>query len=121
VIRVDDVIWPFRAFFYVIPYRFLNKAIYKIILLDAPHYEGAELCDALADPAGCPLGFTCPEQSSLQDCVGVTGRQILTSFSKAYEAMDPDADVAFNVGMVLMLIAVFKLAFFGALVGFCRS
>jgi len=121
VIRVDDVIWPFRAFFYIIPYRYLNKAIYKTIFINTQPYEGAELCDASADPEGCPLGFTCPKQSSLQACSGVTGRQILTSLNQVYEAIDPDADIASNVGMVLLLMAVFKLAFHGALVAFCRS
>jgi len=45
----------------------------------------------------------------------------LTSLNQVYEAIDPDADIAANVGMVLLLMAVFKLAFHGALVVFCRS
>jgi len=121
VIRVDDVIWPFRAFFYVIPYRYLNKAIYKTIWSNTPPYEGAQLCDSSANPVDCPLGFTCQNVSSLQACSGVTGRQILTSLNQVYEAIDPDTDIALNVGMVLVLIAVFKLTFHLALVGFCRS
>jgi len=121
VVRIENVIWPFRAFFYIIPYRYLNKAIYKTIFIDTPPYEGAELCDTLSNHTGCPLGFTCPGRTSLQGCSGVTGRQILTSLQQVYEAADPDSDVAFNVGMVLMLLAVFKLAFHEALVAFCSS
>ena len=99
----------------------LNKAIYKVLFLATPHYEGAELCDAAADPLACPLGFTCPGQSSLQGCYGVTGPQILTSLKHVYEAADPDADVASNVGMVLLLTAVFKLGYHLNLLVFCRT
>jgi hypothetical protein len=121
VIRIEDVVWPFRAFFYIIPYRYLNKAIYKTIFMSTPPYEGAILCDSAADPAGCPLGFTCPGRSTLQGCSGVTGRQMLTSLNHVYEAADPDADITFNVAMVVALMGAFKLTYHVALVRFCRA
>eukprot|EP01052_Picozoa_sp_SAG31_P005941 SAG31_NODE_269_length_18741_cov_11.185441_5_plen_1316_part_00 len=121
VIRIEDVVWPFRAFFYIIPYRYLNKAIYKTIFMSTPPYEGAILCDSAADPVGCPLGFTCPGRSTLQGCSGVTGRQMLTSLNQVYEAADPDADITFNVAMVVALMGAFKLTYHVALVRFCRA
>ena len=119
VLRVDDVIWPFRALFYVVPYRYLSKAIFKTFFSSTPPYEGAELCDP-TDPH-CPLGFWCPGQSSLQGCFGVTGVQIMESLSHVYEACDPDASVAWNVAMVLVLTAAFKLLHYASLVAYCRS
>ena len=39
-----------------------------------------------------------------------------------YEAIDPNADIAFDVGIVLaLIIGAFKLAYHVALVRFCRA
>ena len=46
---------------------------------------------------------------------------MLASLNQVYEAIDPNADIAFNVGIVLALIGAFKLAYHMALVRFCRA
>ena len=120
VIRIEDCIWPFRLWFYILPNRYVSKAIYKVFISRSRDYEGAVLCDA-SDVVNCPRGFVCPNQTSLQGCWGVTGHQILTSSYPVYEASDPDTDVGFNVGIILLLTAVYKVLYHLALRTYCGS
>lgn len=118
VLRPQDVIWPFRSFFYIVPYSYGFKAIGKTFWSRTPNYGGAELCDS-SDPL-CSLGYTCPEATSLQGCWGVTGQQIMTATNVVYDGIDPNADVAFNVVMVLVITAVAKVCYTVQLYFFCR-
>ena len=88
VLSPADVVWPLRTLFYIIPYNYAFKAIFKAFWQVAPDYSGAVLCNASDPLAACPLGFTCPNASSLQGCWGVTGDQIQRSAHVVYNGVD---------------------------------
>ncbi|KAL3921045.1 MAG: hypothetical protein SGPRY_005037 [Prymnesium sp.] len=125
---VDDIIWPFRAFCYILPYRWQLPAVAYNMLAYSPRYEGAHRCDpttSLAiegpyngtildcnsrtlDPDG--YGFYCGADVNVASCYGQTGRQILDSFGTVFrtiQSTDPDiGDFWFLYAMLLVAMAL---------------
>ena len=63
-------------------------------------------CDAQTDEF--PRGFYCPGSTILQ-CFGITGEQILRTLSFMYDAADADCDVYAAIAKMLLMALALKL------------
>jgi len=135
---VDDIIWPFRAFAYILPFRWVFPTVGYAMLHHTAPYEGAYQCDistrlAVAGPFNgtavpcSPLtpdaegfGFYCGPEVPPQSCVGRTGDQILDSFGVTFatiQSTDPDAGDQFWLAFTGLVTA---MAIFCKVVHFAR-
>lgn len=116
VFRGTEVIWPFRVFYYIMPFQwFFNSAIY--LGFDKASYDGTlpctpESCEAIEDCFTCPRGFYCPGGglAALQ-CWGPDGHEIMTSGQSSYEVVTPDDYYLRNILLLLLQAAVYKVLF----------
>jgi len=104
VFRGEDVIWPIRLLYYVLPFKYLFGGMAWAVFTGAT-YSGAMPCSENCD--GRP--FTCDGDTSGLQCWGVTGEQILRSGSYLYEVITPTDFYGFNVSMLVAQAVVFKL------------
>ena len=72
-----------------------------------PRYEDAEFCDV----SSCTQGFRCADTVSPLQCYGRSGGQILSSLRVNYETVRTEDSFAFNAGCVMLITAVFKVAY----------
>ena len=121
VFRPNDVIWPIRLLYYILPFKYLFNGL-AWSLFHGTTYSGAQLCptgdaslDALYCPAGNP-GFYCPAvyEGTLppQACWGRTGDQILKQGAVLYEVLDGDGYaevIAIDFAALFAQAVVYKL------------
>ena len=88
---------------------------------DHQDVEGALPCNSSTLASCNPGGFYCPGDPLGLQCYGLNGRQILSSMSVQYEAVDPDTNVVINTLIVLGIACVFKLAFSFQLIYECNK
>jgi len=117
VFRGGDVIWPFRALYYVMPLRWLFNGL-GYDLYTPSTYGGAFECvpgdDVTTDQgtATCAAtGFYCTDASQSLGCYGRTGSQVLDTLHFAYESLDSADDRVMNVLIMLGMALVLKVAF----------
>eukprot|EP00966_Prymnesium_polylepis_P321808 7378100-Prymnesium_polylepis.2 len=124
---VDDIIWPFRAFCYVLPYRWQMPAVAYAMLAHTDPYEGAHACDpvtllAFDGPLNGTIvtcnpktldengrGFYCDSSVAVTSCYGRTGKQILDSFGMTFmpiQSTDPDVGDDFWFPFAMLLVAM---------------
>jgi len=96
-LRKTDVIWPFRAFTYLLSLAWAFPSLNYFEFIDYESIGGAEACSNVTEP-GCfdVLGgegppFRCPDLQP-QQCLGLTGRQVLVSLGKTYKMIDVDVN-----------------------------
>merc|ERR1719238_2403001 len=116
VFRGTEVIWPFRIFYYIMPFQwFFNSAIH--LAFKSASYEGTlacteESCAADPDCMMCPRGFYCPGDAlAALNCWGPTGHDILTSSHPMYEVVTPEDYLGRNMGLLVLQAAVYKFGF----------
>jgi len=131
-IPVDSVIWPFRIFTYISPYRWAQPAIDYLAFIYTAPYADAAPCDASATSAsaiGCQstaldddgLGFYCPHLPPA-GCLGRTGKQLLAGVSQQFPTIfDIGGDVMGYIGICVAVGIVIKFAFLATFVGECRK
>jgi len=137
-IPIDAVIWPFRVFCYVLPYRWAQAAITYTIFIFSPQYNGAEPCNITTSlpPNGSPenrtvscdpttpdehgFGFYCPNLDPAQ-CFGRTGAQLLNSIGQTFTSVSATDDWHLACLYMLAMALFFKLHFYGLLVLQCSS
>jgi len=124
VFRGDDVIWPFRLFYYVLPLRWLFNALtYDIYMPET--YNGAELCNPGNEiPGGngtvCQsVGYFCPDMPSDVSigCWGREGSQVLSTLHLTYESLSQNGDdnrpldfgILIGMGLIIKFMFVLKL------------
>ena len=116
VFRGTEVIWPFRLFYYIMPFQwFFNSAIYNVF--SSASYDGTVACNATSclladDCTTCERGFYCPGggNAALQ-CWGPDGPNILTSGHVSYEVVTPENHFARNLIILVAQAAVYKFGF----------
>ena len=99
-----------------------NAAGYDVYMPSAS-YKGAELCDVGANvtlasgaEVACPAaGFYCDGAATAFGCWGATGEQVLNTLSLSYESLGTDDDRGFDIGILLLMGFVLKLAYVGML------
>ena len=119
VFRATDVVWPFRLFYYVLPLKWTFNAAGYDVYMPSASFKGAALCDAGEDVAlssgavvACPsAGFYCDGAATAFGCWGATGKQVLHTLSLSYESLGTDDDRGLDVGILLLMGFVLKLAY----------
>ena len=100
----EDVIWPFRAFCYILPFRWGLTSMAFIEYKDAT-YGGAVL-----DPS-VEKGYTCPGDTTGLACYGVTGTQVLDAIGANYKSISSEDTLGRDIGYNLVIAAVCKLGY----------
>jgi hypothetical protein len=114
----EDVVWPLRAFVYVLPFRWGLSAMVHTEYIKAPDYSGAESCTPGVGVCG-PKGFYCPgDKSGGLQCFGTTGAEVLDSIQVSYNAFSSTDTVGRDLFYMICIAVVFKVAF---VIGLFRS
>jgi hypothetical protein len=129
VFNGEDVIWPFRLFYYIMPLQWtFNGCAYDIFMPEATVYPDALPCtpgDTMMTSLGAtncaPGGFYCPNATNVLLCLGNTGHQILDTLGMRYDALGSADNRLRNVVILLGITAYFKLAHIFILVQGNRS
>lgn len=101
LIRQEDVPWPFRAFAYVAPYRYLAKS--------ATHAEFTRITfeGAQRMPDG---SFVCTDVRA-NSCFGITGEEALDSLSRVVYNLSSENTFWRDVGILAGVAILFKILF----------
>jgi len=122
MVRESSVVWPLRAFCYVLPLKFSVQGM-AIIEFDGPDFAGAQTAPCPASlastpPVGCTYnlvgedGFTCPDMLSQQGCYGATGKQVLESIGQQFKLITSDPDtLSRDFAYILGIGAFFKFSY----------
>jgi len=121
VFKGEDVIWPLRLFYYMLPLKWLfNSTGWDIFT--PTMYSGALSCtegDLVVTQQGVSVcaatSFYCPNATSAVSCFGHTGSQVLRTLHLTYESLNDGDDRGLNTLVLLAIALVFKLAFTVAL------
>jgi len=117
VFRGEDVVWPFRAFYYILPMRWLFNGLgYDVYGPDT--FKGASDCVANStvvtdqgETTCTEAGFYCEDARNSFGCWGHTGDQVLKTLHMTYESLDSKDDRALDVGIMLGMVVVIKMAY----------
>ncbi|EOD21868.1 hypothetical protein EMIHUDRAFT_117010 [Emiliania huxleyi CCMP1516] len=125
-LRKTDVIWPFRAFTYLLPLAWAFPSLNYFEFIDYESIGGAEACSNVTE-AGCfdVLGangppFRCPDLQP-QQCLGLTGPQVLVSLGETYEMIDLDVSTAREALISLAIAVGWKLLYTAWLMRQCNE
>jgi len=116
VFKGNDVIWPFRIFYYIMPLRWLFNGIgwdiYTPTLWSgaATCVDGAAITTAYGSGV-CNGGFYCYDASSSLACFGRTGPQVLATLHLTYESLDASDDRLLDVLILLGMAVACKLGY----------
>ena len=117
VFRGNDVIWPFRTFYYTLPLRWLFNSVGYDIYTPAT-YDGAYDCvpgtNVTTDQGNATCaetGFYCTDASTSLGCYGRTGSQVLSTLHLTYESLDSADDRLMDFIIMLSMGLGFKLQF----------
>mmetsp|Transcript_19713 Transcript_19713/g.49424 ORF Transcript_19713/g.49424 Transcript_19713/m.49424 type:complete len:298 (+) Transcript_19713:1-894(+) len=103
LVAESDVIWPFRAMFWMLPMKWCLRSFLYLEFSDSI-FKGATL-DSSAK------GFTCGADRKLQ-CYGVTGTQVLDSIGDNYKSIESKDNVSMDCMIMLIIGGVFMIAYF---------
>lgn len=118
VFRGEDVVWPFKLFYYVMPLKWtFGSAGYDLYM--PSEFTGAETCVPGAaisysdgTTATCSsVGFYCDGMKSSFGCWGRTGEQVLDTLNRSYETLSSDDLRGRDFGILLAMAAALKLAY----------
>jgi ABC-type multidrug transport system ATPase subunit len=101
LVAEDDVVWPFRVGFSILPLKWCFRSLLYLEYSDTT-FSGAEI------DASDSRGFTCGADNILQ-CYGRTGKQVLDSLGDNYQSISSANNVGKDVGIMLAIGAVFML------------
>jgi len=102
LIRLEDVPWPFRAFAYIAPYRYLARATTHAEF-SRISFEGAQ-----RQPDG---SFACPDVEGTVGCFGITGEEVLDSLSQVVYNLTSENNFLMDVAILVGMAAFFKFSF----------
>lgn len=118
VFRGEDVVWPFRLFYYVMPLKWtFGSAGYDLFMPST--FSGAESCvpgasityaDGTASTCP-PVGFYCDGMTSSFGCWGRTGEQVLDTLQMSYESLSSTDHRGRDIGILLAMVAALKLGY----------
>ena len=113
---IRDVIWPFRALCYVLPFRWSLPPMIHAEFIDAPPFAGARPCDAATEPACNARGFFCPADPARLQCYGADGADVLDSMGAQYDVLSSESELAPAVA-ILVAWAVYAKAAHALILG----
>jgi len=110
-ITIDDIVWPFRIFSYILPFRYAFEAMSYQEFIAEP-FKGASLCDpgtpnclSFPDEQGANDGWTCGPNQGDAVCYGREGWQVLDTVSSSFDVISADTNTGINIA-ILIAIAV---------------
>jgi len=107
--RGEDVIWPLRIFYYVLPLKWLfNSAAYDIYTPVV--YPDAELCTAGSDPMCSMLGYKCTNLTSI-NCFGHTGAQVLDTLHYSFPTLSSKDERGLDIACILAFTVALKVMY----------
>jgi len=118
VFRGNDVVWPFRAFFYMMPLKWLFNATGYDIYMPG-EFSGAELCTPGATITAedgsistcTDAGFYCEGATSSFGCWGRTGEQVLQTLHMTYESLEPSDGRLLDLAVLLGMVVALKIGY----------
>ena len=117
VFRGEDVVWPFKIFYYVMPLKWLFNGVGYDVYMPG-EFSGAALCEPGSTIVGgggnttcTSAGFYCEGASTSFGCWGRTGKQVLQTLHMTYESLDIDDDRALDVLVLLAMVAALKAGY----------
>mmetsp|Transcript_56160 Transcript_56160/g.111487 ORF Transcript_56160/g.111487 Transcript_56160/m.111487 type:complete len:1121 (-) Transcript_56160:482-3844(-) len=117
VFRGNDVVWPFRILYYIMPFKWLFNALGYDIYTPTL-YSGAATCVSntnITTNEGVGLcqssGFYCLDTSKSIGCYGRTGQQVLATLHLTYESLNVDDERPLDVGILIGMAFVLKVAY----------
>mmetsp|Transcript_10000 Transcript_10000/g.16719 ORF Transcript_10000/g.16719 Transcript_10000/m.16719 type:complete len:592 (+) Transcript_10000:240-2015(+) len=111
-IVVEDIVWPFRVFAYVLPLRYaLAVIVYQEFSYET--FKGAVTCDPssssscmqLGSNSGANEGYACTD-SDTENCFGRDGWQVMYNLAEQFDALSRD-NITDLYLIILIAIAVF--------------
>ena len=111
----DDVIWPFKLFVYIFPFRwFLASAMYT-------DFHDTTFDGAIPDPLA-PKGYSCPgSDDSTLACYGYTGKQVLDSLGVTYKSFSSDDNVLRDAMYILAIAMFYKIGTVALVIYDCHA
>lgn len=118
VFRGEDVVWPFRTFYYVMPLKWTFNGIgYDVYMPGA--FSGATPCEpgAVVSLGGnatsvcTTAGFYCDGATTSFGCWGSSGEQVLQTLHMSYESLDTRDDRVVDVLILLVMMLVLKIGY----------
>ena len=116
-IKITDIVWPFRVFSYILPFRYAAQSLVYQEFIAKP-FRGAELCDPAdtgclshSGDTGVNDGWQCPGLSGDAVCYGREGWQVLDTVGQSYEIISSDNTTWMNVGILLAISAVARIIY----------
>ena len=106
-IKIDDIVWPFRVFSYILPFRYAFEAMTYQEFIAKP-FKGASLCDP-----GTPNcisesgeqapgdGWICSSTSGDSVCYGHDGWQVLDTVGSSFNVISSDTKTGINIAILL--------------------
>jgi len=111
LIQADDVIWPFKLCFYVLPYRHFITSILYNEFVDGPTFSGVLPCNASAGGLCAIRGFYCPADPTGLSCYGREGVTVLNSLKVNYRSISTTDTFEESMLIILAIALYFKLSF----------
>ena len=106
-ITIDDIVWPFRVFSYILPFKYAAQALIYQEFVGAP-FKGAHLCDpgtpnCLSVPGenGPNQGWMCDNTSGDEVCYGRDGWQVLDTIGSSFDLVSSDTHTGINIAILL--------------------
>ena len=116
-IKTTDIVWPFRVFSYILPFRYAAQSLVYQEFIAKP-FRGAELCDpadtgclSLSGDTGVNDGWQCPGLSGDAVCYGREGWQVLDTVGQSYEIISANDTTWMNVGILLAIATVARVIY----------
>merc|ERR1719163_960922 len=116
VFRGEDVVWPFRSFYYALPLKWtFNAMAWDVYTPD--EFSGATECvpgdviDAAAGTVCTAAGFYCEGLTTSFGCWGRTGAQVLRTLHMSYESINAGDDRWLDVGVLLLIVFLMKVGY----------
>jgi hypothetical protein len=113
-IAINFIVWPFKLFAYIMPYRYAIRSITYNEFIDRK-FSGASLCDPNTDTncismpgrRGPEEGWTCGNSNA--ECFGKEGWQVLYTLSNNFNIMRTKDSTWSDIGIIVLIAIVLKL------------
>jgi hypothetical protein len=115
-VAVEDIVWPFKLFSYIMPYRYAIRSLVYNEFIDTK-FEGAVLCDPNIDEncnsmpgkGGPHDGWTCGSNSD--NCYGREGWQVIYTLATDFNIMRTKDLTWSDFGIIILIAVVLKIGY----------
>lgn len=122
-IQGADILWPIRAFYYLLPLKWaLSTAVYQVAI-HCPDYTGTIACDVGRDTFCPSRGFLCagtPDDPLGVVCFGQNSTQIMASLHHHFPAFSERDTMRRDLAAILLIGSAFKTVYAVLLCRRCR-